>query len=107
MKLKVFTKKDCPNCPPAKEVAQQLEAEGVTVEYYDVDEVDGMTEGSFYMVMATPTTILVDDHGKEIESWRGKPPDAIKVKGYLGGAKPIQEQEEPEKPEENPAPEPE
>lgn len=109
MKIKLFTKKDCPNCPPAKKVAEELEAEGVTVEYYDVDDVDGMAEGSFYMVMATPTTVLVDDSGNEVESWRGAAPDVEKVKGYFSGGviEPVQEQQEAQPPEaEKPAEEP-
>ena len=83
MKLKLFIKKDCPNCPAAKKVVKDLEEAGVPVEYYDVNTIDGMTEGSFYMIMATPTTVLVDGSGKEIDSWRGQPPDAEKVKSYI------------------------
>lgn len=83
MKLKLFTKKNCPNCPAAKKVVKELEAEEIPIDYFDVETIDGMTEGSFYMVMATPTTVLVDDSGKEIDSWRGQPPDAGKVKSYI------------------------
>jgi len=68
MKLKIFTKKECPNCPPAKKVAKDIGEAGVSVEYYDVEDVNGMAEASFYMVMATPTAVLVDDSGKEIDS---------------------------------------
>ncbi|MFH1450612.1 MAG: thioredoxin family protein [archaeon] len=93
MKLKVFTKKDCPNCPPAKKIAKELEESGIPVEYYDVEDVDGMTEGSFYMVMATPTAVLVDDSGKEIDSWRGQPPDADKVREYFSGGLETKESE--------------
>jgi glutaredoxin len=64
MKLKVFTKKDCPNCPPAKKVIKELENSGIPIEYFDTEEIDGMTEGSYYMVMATPTT----DEKKEEDS---------------------------------------
>jgi len=83
MKLKLFTKKDCPNCPAAKKVAKELQEGGVPVEYYDVETIDGMTEGSFYMVMTTPTAVLVDESGKEIDSWRGQPPDSEKIGNYF------------------------
>ncbi|MDP7282149.1 MAG: thioredoxin family protein [Candidatus Undinarchaeales archaeon] len=86
MKLKVFTKKDCPNCPPAKKIAKDLEEAGIPIEYYDTEEVDGLTEGSFYMVLSTPSAVLVDDSGKELDSWRGAPPDAEKIKEYFSGA---------------------
>jgi len=83
MKLKLFTKKDCPNCPAAKKVVKELEADEIFIEYFDVETIDGMTEASFYMAMATPTAVLVDDSGKEIDSWRGQPPNAEKVRNYF------------------------
>jgi|ETN01SMinimDraft_4_1059930.scaffolds.fasta_scaffold15261_3 glutaredoxin len=85
MKLKVFTKKECPNCPAAKKLVKELEESGIPVEYYDVEDVDGMTEGSFHMVMATPTTVLVNDSGDEVDSWRGAVPDAEKIREYFSG----------------------
>jgi|TARA_Y100000310_G_scaffold330228_1_gene401523 glutaredoxin len=91
MKLKVFTKKDCPNCPPAKKIVKELEDSGITVEYFDTEDIDGLAEGSFYMVMATPSTVLVDDSGKEIDSWRGVAPDADKIKEYFSGGAKTQE----------------
>ena len=36
-KLKVFTKKDCPKCPAAKTLAEEIKKEGkIPVEFYDV-----------------------------------------------------------------------
>jgi len=83
MKLKLFTKKDCPNCPSAKKILKEVEDSGIPVEYYDSDDVDGLAEGSFYMIMATPSTLLVDDSGVEIDSWRGQDPDVGKIKEYF------------------------
>lgn len=75
MKVKLFTRKDCPKCPSAKQICQELEKEGITIEYYDTDTVDGMAEGAFYSVMSTPTTVVVNSEDEELKSWRGKPPD--------------------------------
>ena len=93
MKLKIFTKTDCPNCPPAKKIAKELEESGIPVEYFDVEDIDGMTEGSFYMVMATPTIALVNDSGKEIDSWRGAAPNKEKILAYFSGANKKEETE--------------
>jgi hypothetical protein len=83
MKVKLFTKKECPRCPPAKELVAELEKEGITVEYHDTDEVDGMVEASLHQVMATPTTVVVDDQDQEKESWRGDTPDKEKIRAYF------------------------
>jgi thioredoxin-related protein len=73
--LKFFSKDSCPNCPPAKEIAEDLKRRGVIVQYFDVDSVDGRAEAMFYDVMGTPSTVLVDEKGDELMSWRGKTPD--------------------------------
>lgn len=80
-KVKFFYKKDCPKCPAAKEVVSQLPQE--LVEYYNLDDVDGLTEGAYYMVVATPTTIVVDESGREVESWRGEIPELAELKAAL------------------------
>ena len=80
MKLKVFTKEDCPNCPPAKRLAEAIENEGkLKVEYFSVDDPDGLAEAQFYSVMATPTIALTDDTDKEVASWRGTAPEKKEV----------------------------
>lgn len=80
-KVKFFYKKDCPKCPAAKEVVSRLPQE--FVEYYNLDDVDGLTEGAYYMVVATPTTIVVDENGREVESWRGEIPELAELKAAL------------------------
>ena len=70
MNVKLFVKDHCPRCPAAKRVCEGLD----TVEVYDVASVDGLAEASFYGVLATPTLLVVDTHGREVASWRGDPP---------------------------------
>ena len=75
MKIKLFTKVDCPNCPPAKKLAEEIEAEKqLMVEYHNVDEADGLAESQFYTVLGTPTIVLCDDEDNEVASWRGEVP---------------------------------
>lgn len=82
--LKFFSKDNCPNCPPAKEVAEDLKRRGIIVQYFDVDSIDGRAEAMFYDVMGTPSTVLVDERGNEMMSWRGKPPDKQAILDVFG-----------------------
>ena len=84
LKMKVFWQKDCPNCPKAKEIAKKLEEE-LEVQYCDVDTVDGLTEACMYQIMSTPSLVLIDEKGDEIESWKGTLPgiDYIRKKIFI------------------------
>ena len=76
-KLKVFTKKDCPNCPKAKTLGEEVAKERkMEVEFYDVEQADGLAEAQLYSVLATPTVILCDETSdeEEMKSWRGEAP---------------------------------
>lgn len=77
MKIKYFFKQDCPKCPAAKEVIKKFED---FVEYYDLDTVDGLAEGAYYMVSSTPTTVIVDEEGREVVSWRGSLPPESEIR---------------------------
>jgi len=101
MILKIFTQPNCSKCPAAKKLACQLtvRAAGIasgdarhssrrrrarfTVEEYDVSTVDGMAEGAFYSMMATPSLILVNDKGKVVAEWRGKVPSRKEIEKFL------------------------
>jgi thiol-disulfide isomerase/thioredoxin len=76
MILKVFTQPNCPKCPSAKELCANLKSQNsnLKIEYYDVSEANGLAEASFYSLMATPSFVLLDDFGKEIQTWRGETP---------------------------------
>lgn len=81
-KLKVFTKKECPRCPAAKSLSDEIKKEGkVAVEFYDVDQADGLAEAQLYSVLATPTLVLCenDEDEGEIKSWRGEAPSRDEV----------------------------
>jgi len=63
----------------AKKIIEEIKKSGIEVEEFDVETVDGMAEAALYMVMSTPTTILVNSGEEEIISWRGKIPDKNKI----------------------------
>ncbi len=75
MKLKVFVKKECPNCPSAKELAKEIKKEKrLTVEIYKIDDPEGLAEAQFYGILATPSLVLCNEDDEEKASFRGKTP---------------------------------
>lgn len=76
-RLKFFFRIGCPKCPPAKNVVEQLQTEGYAIEIYDMDTVDGLSEGALNSVMAIPTLILFEgeaEQEQEIKRWVGEMP---------------------------------
>ena len=83
MKLKVFTKTDCPKCPIAKELGQKIEKEGKTVEWFDLDQEEGLTEAVYFDVLSTPSLIVTDEDDEVIKAWRGEVPQYKEVQNEL------------------------
>jgi glutaredoxin len=82
VRLEIFWKKDCPNCPKAKEIGKIL-SPLVEVQYFDIDTVDGLSEACLKNVMSTPTIVLMDSDNHEIESWRGLIPELDHIRDKI------------------------
>ena len=80
--VKIFWQDTCPNCPPAKSLGKKLEGEGVKVEYHNVREPGGLSEATYYDVMATPSVVIADGD-REIAAWRNGAPAYEEVKKFL------------------------
>jgi hypothetical protein len=80
--VKLFVKANCPRCPAAKHACSTVDS----VETYDVDQVDGLAEASFYGVMATPTVLVLDGSGTEVAAWRGEAPTPADLAAVLATA---------------------
>jgi len=80
LKLELFTCKNCPRCTNAKILAGQLRAKGYYVMEYDLDSVDGLGEGRFHRIIATPALLLVNERDQELADWRGEVPAFETVK---------------------------
>ena len=78
MLLKVFVKEDCPNCPAAKEVANQFPFSRL----YDMDEAEGLAEAAYHSVLCTPSMLLVDENEMVIQSWRCHVPRPTEIANY-------------------------
>jgi ribonucleoside-triphosphate reductase len=63
-RLLLFVRSGCPACPSAKAAAGQL---GIPVDLVNADTADGMAEAARHQVYATPTAILFNPEGLEIE----------------------------------------
>ena len=79
MHIKLFIKENCPRCPAAKRAVSVFDG----VEVFDVDDLDGLAEASYYSVLATPTTLVVDSTGEEVASWRGEVPDLTRLRELI------------------------
>lgn len=53
------------------------------VEMYNLNDLDGLSEGAFYGIMATPSIIVVDDGGKELKSFRGEVPTRAQMAEWI------------------------
>jgi len=74
MKVKIFWKKNCPNCPKAKRLGKQLEEKNILVQYFDVDTVDGLAEACLHDILSTPSFVITDSGDSEIRVWKGQVP---------------------------------
>lgn len=84
MEIQLFTQKNCPKCPTAKETIRQINTEkGYAYREFDVETVDGMAEAAYYGILSTPSLVLVDSAGDEVISWRGTVPDKHKIINIL------------------------
>jgi hypothetical protein len=78
MVLKVFLKEDCPNCPAAREVANQFAFSRL----YNLDKADGLAEAAFHSVLCTPSMVLVDDDENVVQSWRCHVPRPTEIANH-------------------------
>jgi len=78
MKVKIFGKKECNLCKASIRKFQfflekwQLTGK-VKLAFYDLDTVDGLTEGSLLDALEVPT-IIVEKEGLEIARWEKRIP---------------------------------
>ena len=78
MRVKIFGKKECNLCKASLRKFQffldkwEL-TERITVAFYDLDTVDGLTEGSLLDALEVPTIVLEDD-GVEVARWEKRVP---------------------------------
>ncbi len=84
--VKIFIKAGCSRCPQAKQAGATLRDEGFRVMEFDVETTDGLAEGAFYSVQATPTFIIEDKDEAIIGDFRGEVPPIQTLRDMLTGS---------------------
>ena len=79
MHIKLFVKDDCPRCLAAKHALEGID----DVRIFNVDDLDGLTEATFYGILSTPSVLLLDSSGSEVFSWRGTVPDPAHLRSMM------------------------
>ena len=92
MRLEVFGKINCAKCKSAKEklahlLSKDSAAGAASLQFFDLDTVEGMAEGAFSDVFQVPTVILRSDDGDVAARWDGKAPLTTEVQAALGATK--------------------
>jgi len=75
--VKIFIKDDCPKCPAAKKLYDDLVSKPAVlanIEKWNVGSSDGLAEAAMYMVLATPAVLVFDSDENKIAEWRGDVP---------------------------------
>jgi glutaredoxin len=71
LKIKLFYKPGCPKCPSAKDL---LDSIGRPIEEFNIENVDGLAEATYYGIAATPSILILDDNNNEQVVWKGTVP---------------------------------
>ena len=84
MEILVFGKPSCAKCRTTKSKLSHLlnkwgVVDSVQLTYYDLETIDGMTEGAFRDVMGMPT-VIVDNGKRELSRWTGVVPNSNEVR---------------------------
>jgi len=83
--VKIFYKDDCPMCPMAKRLKDNLKEKEVGVVDYNVETAEGLAEATFYHVMALPTVLVEDEKENWLGEWRGNVPKMEEVLNIVNG----------------------
>jgi len=87
MKIKVFGKKDCAKCETTKNklnhfIEKNNYQDSATLEFYDMDTVDGVAEGAYNDVLKIPTT-LIQKQDETLARWEGEVPNSAEFKPHF------------------------
>ena len=89
MEVQLFGIENCGKCKSTKHKVEHFITKlgvtgSVSVQYFDMETIDGRAEGAFYDVHKVPTTIIKRD-GQDLARWEGVVPDSMELKQYFGG----------------------
>jgi glutaredoxin len=82
----IFGKPTCPVCKDAYNKIHYFKEKkkfNAEVVYFDMESVDGLTEGAYCEVFDIPTVIIFDEQKKELARWVKKPPISEEFLPYV------------------------
>ncbi len=87
MKIKVFGKKNCAKCETTKNklnhfIKKNNCRNSATLEFYDMDTIDGCAEGAYHDVLKIPTT-LIEKEDEVLARWEGEVPKSDEFKPHF------------------------
>lgn len=87
MKIKVFGKKNCAKCETTKNkfshfIQKNDYRDKASLEFHDMDTVDGCAEGAYHDVLKIPTTVIEKDL-KVVGRWEGVVPNSEEFKPHF------------------------
>lgn len=87
IKIKIFGKTSCDACKAVKDkfsfFLNHWKLSGqVQIEYYDLETVDGLSQGAYLDALDFPTTIL-EKEGQELARWKKTVPTSQEFKQYF------------------------
>lgn len=88
MDVKVFGKPGCEYCKTTIKKFEtffdrwNIDKRAVSLNFFDMEQVDGLAEGAFYSVSKIPSTIIEKD-GNIVARWDGVVPLSEEFKMYL------------------------
>lgn len=84
-KIFIFGKPTCSVCKDAREKIEYFKKKekfAAQIEYYDMETIDGLTEGAFHEVSDIPTVIVLDEKS-ELARWVKQSPISKDFLPYL------------------------
>ncbi len=84
-KIYIFGKPDCPVCKETQKKIhyfKEKEKFDAEIQYFDMETVDGLSEGAMHEVSDIPTVIIFDED-KELARWVRTPPISKEFLPYL------------------------
>jgi len=87
MRIRIFGKKDCAKCQTTKNkfnhfITKNNCTNKVSLEFHDMNTVDGMAEGAYHDVLKIPTTII-EANGGVSARWEGEVPKTEDFKPHF------------------------
>lgn len=81
--VKIFWQENCARCPPAKELGEELQSYGHSVEYCNVKEGTGLAQAIYHNILSTPSVVVTDNRNNEIAAWRSDTPSVKEVLKHI------------------------